>query len=118
MADLTVGEHIFESTTTQDLSAGALDFTTTLGTDFRLVSIFIHSTIAISQTMTVTVDALAGVGFDTVIGKKTFISKSDIQFVPAAVNQDFADGNEIRVQMTNSGTPAATVSVTVVSTQI
>ncbi len=118
MVDQGAFEHLatmVEATATQDLSAGPLSFTTSFGTDFRLVGVFFHMTGAVSQTITVTLDALAGAGFDTVIGKKTLSSNTDAQFVPAASLQDFLGGNEVKIEMTDSGSPAVTVSIIVVA---
>ena len=114
MADLSVRKQISEATTTQDLSAGALSFTTSFGTDFRLVSVLIHGDAAFSQTITMTVDALAGANYDTVIGQETTSSVQDVQFVPAASEQLFKDGSELKIDVTNTGTPAVNLYVTVV----
>ena len=117
MADLTIEEEIFENTTSQNLATAALSFTTSLSTDFRLVSIFFKFTAAVSQTITITLDSLQGASFDTIIGTRLLSSNTDVQFIPAAIDQDFKDGDEIKIQCTNTATPASTVSVVIVTEQ-
>ena len=111
MADLTIAENIFRESSSQDLSSAALDFTTSVSTDFRLISIMFNFTLAVKQTITITMDSGLGAAFDTVLGERTLRSHTDVVFVPCAAQQHFKDGTEIKIQCTNDGTPASTVSV-------
>lgn len=117
MADLAINESIAEIrevTTSQDLSVGALSYTTSIARDFRLISVFFHFSGNVTQTVSVTLDASAGANYDTKMRSLSLTNNSDVQFVPEISTQDFKDGNEIKIECTNTGTPAVTVYATIV----
>ena len=114
MADLTIGEHFFELTDSQDLSAGAFDYTTALNTDFALRNITFHATAEFTQEITVTLDSRSGVNYDTIIAKKTTSSNVDVVL---SCCMDYKKGDEIRIQVANSGTPSTTVYMKLIAEQ-
>lgn len=116
MADLTIGARLFVHNDSQDLSLAALDTTTSFSTETRLSSVMIHSSASISQDITITVDNISGSNYDTVIQSDRISSGTDYIYQPTS-RLYLQDGSEIRVQVTNSGTPSATVYVTVTSIQ-
>ena len=109
MGDLTIGATIFEQTTSQNLAIGALSFTTSFGTDIRLGYITFHFSSSVTQTVTVTIDALAGATFDTVIDEVKLNTESD--YILQLPDLLLKKGNELRIQCTNTATPASIVYV-------
>jgi len=115
MADLEGAEYFFNLTSSQDLSAGPFDYTTALDTDFKFLSVTISGSQAFSQDVTVSLDAGAGSDYDSVLGKKTVTDKTDVNF--SCCDCKFKAGDEIRIQVTNTGTPATTVYMKFIAEQ-
>lgn len=88
-------------TTSQDLSADDLDYTTSIGRAFKLEEIIFHSSVAITETITVTVDSENGSSYDYVLYKRVMSSEQDNIFRPQG-ECNFRAGNEIRIQCTNA----------------
>lgn len=103
-----------EITFTQDLSSAPLSFTTSIGTDFILNYIgFVLRDTATNlvssslQTLIYSKDAVAGANFDMEFLKRKQLF-DHFFFVP--VEQiSFKTGNEIKIDLTNIGTPSITV---------
>jgi len=89
-------------TTHQDLSSGDLSFTTSIGKDFRLLSVEVHASVAISETIKVVRDSGAGANYDTELASKAMSSEQDYVFRPSD-NCVFLRGDEVKVTCTNSG---------------
>jgi len=94
----------FDQDFTQDLSAGALSFTTTTtgGKKFHLDQVVIHFSTAVTETITITVDSLKGANYDTVLISCPFASETDFVYRPEG-DAIFNAGDEIKVQCTNDG---------------
>jgi len=88
-------------TTSQDLSAAALAFTTSVGRRFRLESINIHFSVAVTETITITRDSAQGANYDTVLAKKSLVSAQDYVFRPDGQEREYA-GDEIKIAVTNA----------------
>lgn len=116
MADLSIGARIFEHTASQDLSAGSLDSTTSFTTDVRLSHVMIHLTGTVSQRIKIFIDSANGASFDTTIISTGVASGTDF-FYQSDNDLYLENGNELRVTMTNIGTPAVTANLTVVAIQ-
>lgn len=88
----------------QDLSAGALDFTTSFSTNnpFRLDQIFLHFDTAVSETVTITLDSGKGSDYDIVLQEVVLVSETDFVYRLQG-NPDFNAGDQIRIQCTNTG---------------
>jgi len=104
---------LLEPTATQDLSVGAMSFTTSLAVNFNLISIHFHATAAFTQTITVTLDCGLGASHDTVIAKKTTASTIDVLL--SCYGLYYKIGDEIKVEVTNSGTPSTTVNMKLIA---
>jgi len=93
-----------EQTFSQDLSSAALSFTTTTPNDksFRLDSVYLHFSQAVSETVTITLDSKNGVNYDSVIQEVVLVSETDYIFRPQG-RSEFDAGDEIKVQCTNTG---------------
>lgn len=85
----------------QDLSAGALSYTTDYGRKFKLEQIIIKASVAITETITITLDSASGVNYDVVLRKKTLNSESSYVWKPEG-ESNFQAGDEIKIQCTNA----------------
>ncbi len=89
-------------TFSQDLSVGAgtaLDFTTTIGRRFKLEKIIFKASVAITETITITLDSGQGPSYDVILRKKSLSSEQNYVYTPAGENNFYA-GDEIRIQCT------------------
>ena len=86
----------------QDLSAGALSYTTSFGRRFKLEQIIFRASVAITETITVTLDSKNGASYDTILRVKSLSAEQNYVFVPEGQNNFYA-GDEIKIQCTNAG---------------
>jgi len=96
-------------TFSQDLSIGLgtpLDFTTSIGRRFKLEKIIFKASIAITETITITLDSVSGV--DVILRKKSLSAEQHYVYTPSGENNFYA-GDEIRIQCTAAG-DAGTIS--------
>ena len=87
--------------TSQDLSAAALSYTTALDRAFKLEEITIHADANITETVTITRDAVGGANYDTVLGKRDMTAEPDFVFRPQGECNFFASDN-VKVACTNA----------------
>jgi len=111
-------ETITETTDTQSLAAGAVNFLVSPGADFRLDYIAVHFSAALApmQTLTIKLEPVAGAGFETIIKKDNLTGGTTDFFYQPEYSLDVLSGGSIRVQITNTATPAITAR-TVVATE-
>ena len=102
--------------TSQDLSTGALSYTTSIGRRFRLERILFHASVAITETITITLDSGQGATYDVELRKKSLSSEQDFIYVPEGENNYYA-GDEIKIQCTNANT-TGTIYVTVKAREV
>ncbi|MFH1405595.1 MAG: hypothetical protein ABIG52_00055 [Nanoarchaeota archaeon] len=88
-------------TTSQDLSAGALSYTSSTGRKFKLEEVLIHFSVAVTETVTLTRDSVNGVNYDAVLDKGYLVAEQDYVFRPQG-ECNFWEGDEIKVQCTNA----------------
>lgn len=96
-------------TTSQDLSEGALSYTTSIARKFKLEKILIHFSVAVSEIVTITLDAKGGATYDTVMAKRTLVNEQDFVYRPQG-EDNFQNGDEIKIECT-AGTGIAYVTV-------
>jgi hypothetical protein len=89
--------------TSQDLTAGALTYTTSIGRRFTLERILFHASVAITESITITLDSGKGSDYDTVLRRKSLSAETDFIYIPDGEN-DYYAGDEIKVQCTNANT--------------
>lgn len=90
-------------TFTKDLSAGSLSVTTSFGREFQLKKIEIHSSVGITEDITITKDSRLGANYDTVIRKKSLSNEqSFIYRTDGGNDDDFRSGDEIKIECTNA----------------
>jgi len=90
-----------DKTTSQDLSSDALSYTTDYGRKFKLEQVIFHFSAAVSETVTITLDAKAGANYDTVLQEVTLISETDLVYRPQG-EANFYEGDEIKIECTNA----------------
>ena len=88
-------------TTSQDLSAAALSYTTSIGRRFKLESISIHFSVGVTETVTITRDSGRGATYDTVLASIDLVGNSSYIFRPQGEENEYS-GDEIKVQVTNA----------------
>jgi len=88
-------------TTSQDLSAGALAFVTTIGRRFKLESVTIHFSEAVTETVTLTRDSAQGANYDTILVKRSLVAEEDFVYRPQG-EENFWVGDELKVAITNA----------------
>ena len=90
-----------DKTTTQDLSAGALSYTTAYGRAFKLEQIIFRASVAITETIAVTLDSKHGASYDTILRVKSLSAEQNFVYIPDGEN-NFQAGDEIKIQCTNA----------------
>jgi len=96
----------------QDLSAGALSYTTNFSAKTRIKQIFLHASVAISETVKVTFDSKTSANYDTVIASRDLTSAQDYVYIPDG-DLVLENGDELVISCTNANT-TGTVYVTVI----
>lgn len=105
-----------DKTASQDLSQGALSYTTNYARAFKLEQILIKASVNISETITITVDSASGASYDTVLSTADLQGESSYVFRPSG-QANFQAGDEIKVQCTNANA-TGTVYVVVKTSEI
>lgn len=89
-------------TTSQDLSAGTLSYTTSSSNrKWKLDSVVIHFSQTITETVTITRDSKHGANYDHILAKRSLVAEQDFRFTPSG-EENFQDGDELKVQCTNA----------------
>lgn len=87
--------------TNQDLSAGALSYTTSYGRAFKLEQILIKVSQSITETVTITHMSVDGTNYNAILQAVDLVSESSLVYRPQG-EMNFQAGDEIKVQCTNS----------------
>ncbi len=88
-------------TTSQNLATGDLDYTTAISRAFKLDQIIIHFSVAVTETITITLDSKNGANYDTVLRTVDLVAEQNFVFKPD-FEANYQAGDEIRVQITNA----------------
>lgn len=105
-----------DKTASQNLASAALSYTTDYGRRFKLESVMIHASVAITETVTVTLDSVHGSNYDIVLAKQDLDAEQDFVFRPQG-ELNLQVGDEIKVQCTNANTTGI-VYATIKSSEI
>lgn len=103
-------------TTSQDLTAGALDYTTTIGRRFKLEQIIFRASVAITETITITLDSGNGASYDTVLRVKGLANEQNYVFIPEG-QVNFQATDALRIQCTNANL-TGTLYVTIKTAEV
>jgi len=90
-------------TFSQDLTAAALSYTTTLTRKFRLKNIEFHASVVITETITITRDSVNGAAYDTILRKKSLVGEQNYNYDPEK-EIVFQAGDKIKITCTNANT--------------
>lgn len=90
-----------DKTFSQDLSSGALSYTTSYGRAFKLQQILFHASVGITETITITLDSAKGSDYDTILKVITLSAGQNASY---DANKDLQAGDEIKIQCTNANT--------------
>lgn len=90
-----------DKTFSQDLSQGSLSYTTEFGRRFKLEQILFKASVAITETITITLDSAHGANYDTVLGTIEMNGERSAVFRPQG-EANFQVGDEIKVECTNA----------------
>jgi len=104
-------------TTSQDLSAGALSYTTSIPTGFQLEEIHFHFDTDVTETITITLDSGNGANYDTVLRTINVYAENDAVYNPVK-KVNYAAGDQIKVACTNAnltGNVYVTIKVSEIS---
>lgn len=85
--------------TSQDLSSGALSYTTPYSKGFTDLEVLIKFSGAVTETITITLDSKTGANYDTVLRKKSLSSESSFVYKNS---MHFFAGDNIKIQCTNA----------------
>lgn len=100
-----------DKSTSQDLSAGALSYTTTIARKFKLEQIMVHFSQAVTETVTITLISALGANYNSVLQSVALVAETDFVYRPQG-EANFQAGDELKIQCTNSnlvGTCYATI---------
>jgi len=102
--------------TSQNLVLGALSYTTDYGRRFKLESVSVHASVAITETITITLDSANGSNYDEVLSTVDLVAEQDFVFRPQG-ELNLQVGDEIKIQCTNANT-TGTVFLTVKASEL
>jgi len=88
-------------TTSQDLSAAALDFTTSIPHKFTLLQVLVQADIPITETITVTLDSGNGAAYDTILATVSLSGGQSFVYKPEG-KPDYQSNDNIKVECTNA----------------
>ncbi len=88
-------------TSSQDLSAGALSYTSAIGRAFKLEEVILHFSVAVTETITITRDSMHGASYDQVLARQSLIGGQDYVWRPQG-ECNFQAGDEVKVQCTQA----------------
>ena len=92
-----------DQTFTQDLSTGALSFTTSFAQHpFHIDQIVFHFDAAVSETITITLDSVKGANYDAVLQDIVLVSETDLVWRPQG-EANFQPGDQIKIECTQDG---------------
>lgn len=105
-----------DKTTSQDLSAGVLSYTTDFGRRFKLESVSISASVVITETVTIKIDSKHGANYDVVLAQYDLMAEQYFVFRPQG-ELNLQVGDEIKIQCTNAN-GTGTVYVTVKTSEL
>ena len=81
LRQVIVAKNLKRVTTSQNLSAAALNFTTSIGKPFQILEVLIRSSVAITETATVTLNSDTGSNYDHILGTMDFDGTQNVSFI-------------------------------------
>lgn len=103
-------------TTSQDLSAAALSYTSVTDRKFKLEEVVLKASVNITETVTITRDSAGGASYDHTLARRSMVGEQTFLFRPDG-ECNFQSGDELKVQCTNANV-TGTVNVTIKRSEI
>lgn len=97
----------------QDLSAAALNYTTSFASKTLVRQIMLTATGDITQTVSFSFNSTTGATYDTVLASEALVAEANYIYLPNA-DLVLESGDELTITCTNATSPAITVYVTVI----
>tara|TARA_Y100000310_G_C20286485_1_gene625116 strand:+ start:277 stop:627 length:351 start_codon:yes stop_codon:yes gene_type:complete len=88
-------------TTSQDLTAAALNFTTSIGRPFKLNEIHIHFSVVVTETITIKINSAQGANYDAKKVSRSLVAEQDFVYRPQG-EATYQSGDEIDIDITNA----------------
>lgn len=88
-----------DKTASQDLSAAALSYTTDYGRKFKLEAVYVKASVAITETVTITLDSALGAAYDIILQTYDLVAETSFMWRPQG-EMNLQAGDEIKVQCT------------------
>ncbi len=88
-------------TVSQNLTANPLSYTTSIGRRWKPERLHIHADVAITETITITLDSMQGANYDVVLHTYTLDAEQDWTYDFSRDLKLYA-GDEIKIQCTNA----------------
>lgn len=85
--------------TSQNLATGALSYTTVYSKGFTDLEVFVKFSVAVTETITVTLDSKGGANYDTILRTKSLYEENSFAF---ETSKHFFKGDQIKIQCTNA----------------
>jgi hypothetical protein len=92
-----------DKTTSQNLTSGALDYTTAYRHPVKLEAVYVKASVNITEQVTLSIDSKHGSTYDRVIRKLDFSASDSVRFEPDG-DLYLSNGDQLRVQCTNANT--------------
>jgi len=86
-------------TTLQNLASAPLSYTTTYKKGFTNLEVFIKFSVAVTETITITLDSKNGANYDTVLKTKSLYDENSFIY---ETSKHFFKGDQIKIQCTNA----------------
>ena len=90
-------------TTSQDLNAAALDYSSSQTQAFKLEEVTIHFSVNVTETITIARNANSGANYDTVLATRAMVGEQDFVFRPQG-ECNFFPGDNVDIDITNANT--------------
>jgi len=105
-----------DKTSSQDLSAAALSYTTDYARRVHIESVSLRASVAITETITITLDSVNGANYDEVLVTRNLVGEQYLVFRPVG-DLNLGVGDKIKIQCTNANT-TGTVYATVKASEL
>lgn len=90
-----------DKTTSQNLASAALNYTTDYNRRVHIENVMLHASVAITETITITLDSVHGSNYDVVLAKTNLDAEQDFVFRPQG-DLNLQVGDELKIECTNA----------------
>lgn len=104
---------ISKKTASQDLSTGALNYTTDYTDTYKINSVMIRFSTPITQRIKIELDNGTGAGYDTILRDDTFTTPISNYVWQPDFDLILFNTDKLNITCTNTGTPASTAYMTI-----